>query len=58
MNVQHVYPSNKTLCEMAEEIQTASQFNCQHAICGQSSSGHARGVAIARARHMGNHCVL
>ena len=28
MNVQHVYPSNETLCEMAEENQTASRFNC------------------------------
>ena len=24
MNVQHLYPSNKTLCKMAEENQTAS----------------------------------
>ena len=58
MNVQHVYPSNKTLCETAEENQTASRFNCQHDICGQSSSGHARGVAIARARHGKSLCVV
>ena len=24
MNVQHLYPSNKTLCKMTEENQTAS----------------------------------
>ena len=24
VNVQHLYPSNKTLCKMAEENQTAS----------------------------------
>ena len=44
MNVQHVYPSNETLCKMAEENQTISQFNYQHDICRQSSSGHVGGV--------------
>ena len=42
--MQHVDPCNKTLGEMTEENQTASQSHCGDDLCGQLSSDHIRGT--------------